>query len=268
MATATMALKRFDKATVVAFGCVILLLAVGALIEPNFISLDYLLQQLQVASFLGVVASGSMLVILLGHIDLSIPWTIAIGGMMATAASGFLGPTLGVPLALPFGRLPLLEHRGLDPAHGLLFRNTRVGNPVQMARQQLRLVLRGEVSVAWDPDVVVVGDQIEDVLLQIRAGATDPVHLLVADQLREREPELGGTHRAGDGQEHLAAGIEQLPPPVRRFDDRRGVEVPEMVAQVIRNGTGHGDTITPVPIGIQPPTPLNPSPLTSLRLTS
>jgi len=34
-----------------------------------------LLQQLVVASFLGVVASGAMVVILLGHIDLSIPWS-------------------------------------------------------------------------------------------------------------------------------------------------------------------------------------------------
>jgi ribose transport system permease protein len=105
MAAMTMTLKRFDKATAIAFGCVILLLAVGAIAEPNFLSYDYLIQQLQVASFLGVVASGSMLVILLGHIDLSIPWTIAIGGMMATAASSFLGPTLGVPLAIPFGVL-------------------------------------------------------------------------------------------------------------------------------------------------------------------
>lgn len=105
MAATAMALKRLDKATVIAFACVALLLAVGAIAEPNFLSADYLLQQLQVASFLGVIASGSMLVILLGHIDLSIPWTISIGGMMATAAAGFLGPELGVPLAIPFGIL-------------------------------------------------------------------------------------------------------------------------------------------------------------------
>ena len=54
------------------------------------------MQQLQIASFLGVIATGVMLVILLGHIDLSIPWTIGIGGMMATAATGFFGPTRAV----------------------------------------------------------------------------------------------------------------------------------------------------------------------------
>ena len=100
-----MAAMRVDKATLVAFGCIFLLLGAGALIEPNFLSVDYLVQQLQTASFLGVIATGVMLVILLGHIDLSIPWTIAIGGMMATGATGFLGTRLGVPLAIPFGIL-------------------------------------------------------------------------------------------------------------------------------------------------------------------
>ena len=97
---ATMVMKQLDKATMIAFGCSILLLAVGAIAQPNFISFDYLLQQLQTASFLGIIATGMMLVILLGHIDLSVPWTIGIGGMMATAATGFFGETLG-PTAAP-----------------------------------------------------------------------------------------------------------------------------------------------------------------------
>jgi ribose transport system permease protein len=100
---ATMVMKQLDKATMIAFGCSILLIAIGAIAEPNFISSDYLLQQLQTASFLGIIATGVMLVILLGHIDLSIPWTIGIGGMMATAATGFFGETLGPLLAIPFG---------------------------------------------------------------------------------------------------------------------------------------------------------------------
>jgi ribose transport system permease protein len=95
-------LNRLDRATTIAFGCILLLLATGAIIEPSFLTSDYLLQQLQTASFLGVIATGVMLVILLGHIDLSIPWTISIGGMMATAATGFFGESLGSLLAIPF----------------------------------------------------------------------------------------------------------------------------------------------------------------------
>src|SRR5438128_2621788 len=66
----------------------------------NFLSLDYLLHQLQVASFLGVIATGAMLVILLGHIDLSIPWVVTTGGMMSTAAAGHGG--MAGALAIPF----------------------------------------------------------------------------------------------------------------------------------------------------------------------
>jgi len=42
-----------------------------------------------------------MIVILLGQIDLSVPWVVAVGGMMATAATGW-GP-LGIALAIPVG---------------------------------------------------------------------------------------------------------------------------------------------------------------------
>ncbi|MEX1180546.1 MAG: ABC transporter permease [Cucumibacter sp.] len=96
-------LNQFDRATIIAFACIVVLLLIGALAEPAFLSPKYLVQQLHTASFLGVVATGAMLIIVLGHIDLSIPWTIALGGMMATGAVGILGPELGVVLAVPFG---------------------------------------------------------------------------------------------------------------------------------------------------------------------
>jgi ribose transport system permease protein len=54
-----------------------------------------------VASFLGVIATGMMIVILLGQIDLSVPWVVAVGGMMSTAATGW-GPT-GEIISIPFG---------------------------------------------------------------------------------------------------------------------------------------------------------------------
>lgn len=97
------ALRRADPAVLVAFGCIILLLVVGSLYSRSFLSPEYLLQQLKVASFLGVIASGMMLVILLGQIDLSVPWTVTAGAMMACAAAAF-GPFGGV-LAIPFGIL-------------------------------------------------------------------------------------------------------------------------------------------------------------------
>jgi ribose transport system permease protein len=93
-----------DKPVLIAFGFIVVLLLAGSIYDPNFLSLTYLLQQLQVASFLGIIASGVMLVILLGHIDLSIPWVVTVGGMMATASAGWWGD-VGVAIALPFGVL-------------------------------------------------------------------------------------------------------------------------------------------------------------------
>jgi ribose transport system permease protein len=94
-------LRRMDPAIAAAFCCIVALLLVGSLYSSSFLSPEYLLQQLKVASFLGVIATGAMLVILLGQIDLSVPWVVAVGGMMSTAATGW-GPA-GQALAIPFG---------------------------------------------------------------------------------------------------------------------------------------------------------------------
>jgi ribose transport system permease protein len=96
-------MRRIDAAVATAFACIILLLFFGSLYSTSFISPEYLLQQLKVASFLGVIATGTMIVILLGQIDLSVPWVVAVGGMMSTAATGW-GPA-GEAIAIPFGIL-------------------------------------------------------------------------------------------------------------------------------------------------------------------
>src|SRR3954451_24769274 len=97
----TLALSADNRPIAIASGFILVILALGTVytlaIQGNasFHSPTYLLQQLQVGSFLGVVAAGMMLVILMGHIDLSVPWTLAAGAMMATAVGG--------PLAIPVG---------------------------------------------------------------------------------------------------------------------------------------------------------------------
>jgi ribose transport system permease protein len=101
IATAQALIRRADPAIATAFGCILLLLLLGSLYSRSFMSPEYLLQQLKVASFLGVIATGMMIVILLGQIDLSVPWVVAVGGMMSTAATGW-GPA-GELLAIPFG---------------------------------------------------------------------------------------------------------------------------------------------------------------------
>src|SRR5688500_18321705 len=96
-------LRHLDLDVATAFACILLLLLVGSLYSPSFLSPEYLLQQLKVASFLGVIATGMMIVILLGQIDLSVPWVVAVGAMMSSAAAAH--GTAGVILAIPFGIL-------------------------------------------------------------------------------------------------------------------------------------------------------------------
>lgn len=98
-------LRRFDPAVLTAFGCIVLLLVIGSFINENFLSPDYLLQQLQVGAFLALISTGMMMVILLGQIDLSVPWIITVGGMMSTAAAGWgdLGATFAIPVGILCG---------------------------------------------------------------------------------------------------------------------------------------------------------------------
>ena len=94
-------LRRLDPAVTIAFACILLLLLAGSIYSRNFLSPEYLLQQLKVAAFLGVIASGMMLVILLGQIDLSLPWVVTVGAMMSSAIAGYGG--MGSILSVPFG---------------------------------------------------------------------------------------------------------------------------------------------------------------------
>ena len=93
--------KEDDRPILYASLFIVVILAVGTAYtlstqgRATLLAPAYLLQQLQVGAFLGVVAAGMMLVILMGHIDLSVPWTIAAAAMMATAVGG--------PAAIPVG---------------------------------------------------------------------------------------------------------------------------------------------------------------------
>jgi ribose transport system permease protein len=100
-----MTLSSQDKPIVIASGFLLVILAVGTaytlwtqgtvpLLTPT-----YLLQQFQIGSYLGICAAGLMVVILLGHIDLSIPWTLTAAAMTATAVGG----PMAIPAALGVG---------------------------------------------------------------------------------------------------------------------------------------------------------------------
>lgn len=94
-----------EKSTWYTLASICLILIVGSISTLytqgtlSFLNPLYILQQLQIASFLGVAATGMMVVILLGHIDLSLPWIIATSAMLATAVGGWMA----LPCALLVG---------------------------------------------------------------------------------------------------------------------------------------------------------------------
>ncbi|MBG6158222.1 ribose transport system permease protein [Labrenzia sp. EL_159] len=85
-----------------------LLIIAGSFFFPQILTFDYLTQQLQIAAFLGLLATGATIVILLGHIDLSVPWVLTGAAILSTALVGSGDPlltALAVPAALVFGAL-------------------------------------------------------------------------------------------------------------------------------------------------------------------
>jgi hypothetical protein len=67
--------------------------------------------------------------------------------------------------------------------------------------------------------------EVEDVFLEVGAGAADGVDLALPDHLGQRDAELRRAHRAGERQEHHAALIEMAGPGFGRVPHGGGVEV-------------------------------------------
>ncbi|MDB5359540.1 MAG: sugar transporter permease protein [Rhodospirillales bacterium] len=156
-------LRSIDPAIATAFACIVALLLVGSLYSSNFLSADYLLQQIQVGSFLAMAATGMMIVVLLGQIDLSVPWVMTVGAMMSTAAAGW-GPVgswcaipIGILCGMLFGlvngigvaylRVPsMIFTLGTNAvAQGLMIMRTGGAAPQDMATAAMRTLATGRV---------------------------------------------------------------------------------------------------------------------------
>jgi ribose transport system permease protein len=100
-------LKRVDRSVFILAAAIVVLLVGGSFYKSEFLTVHYMLQQLHVATFLGILATGAMVVILLGHIDLSMPWVLTVSAMMATAVSseGGWATAFAIPSGLAVGVL-------------------------------------------------------------------------------------------------------------------------------------------------------------------
>jgi len=106
---ASLALPRDMRPILISASFIVVILIAGTaytlsrfgsapLLQPT-----YLLQQLQIGSFLGIVAAGMMVVILISQIDLSVPWTLTAAAMMATAVGGAWALPIGLGVGLAVG---------------------------------------------------------------------------------------------------------------------------------------------------------------------
>lgn len=152
-----------SRPSVIASGFIVVILLVGTVYTlmtqgtAPLISPNYMLQQLQTGAFLGIVAAGMMMVILLGHIDLSIPWTLTAAAMMATTVGGDLAiPTaigVGVAVGLANGigvaylRIPsMIFTLGIDSVlRGLMVAHTGGFAPPDQATPLMRFLAADKV---------------------------------------------------------------------------------------------------------------------------
>lgn len=111
MTAITAGIRPDTKPILIAAGFILVILGVGTLYTlatqgaATLLSPAYLVQQLQTGAFLGLVAAGMMLVILIGHIDLSVAWTLAAAAMTATAVGGPWAVPAGLAVGLAVGLL-------------------------------------------------------------------------------------------------------------------------------------------------------------------
>jgi len=94
-------MKRFSidsRRALYAFAAAVSLFVIGELVHPGFLGLASVESILVIASFVGLVAAGQCFVILIGGIDLSVPWVLNAAAIVLTTTS--LGRNAGAPEAL------------------------------------------------------------------------------------------------------------------------------------------------------------------------
>lgn len=93
-----MGLSAEWRAVVIAFAAAVLLFLIGEALRPGFASRDSIVSILNIAFFVGLVGAGQMFVVLVGGIDLSVPWVLNAAAILLVATS--VGRNSLAPLAL------------------------------------------------------------------------------------------------------------------------------------------------------------------------
>ncbi len=98
-----LALGRDHRRVLYAICAAVLLFVVGEIVRPGFASAEGIKSVLVVASFVGFVAAGQMFVILIGGIDLSVPWVLNAAAILLVTTTGGANARLPLGLAATLG---------------------------------------------------------------------------------------------------------------------------------------------------------------------
>ena len=109
-----------------------------------------------------------------------------------------------------------------------------------MPVQQRLFVIRRQIPVIGDALVKVVGDKVENILLEIGAGANDAVDLVATDHLRQREAEFGRAHGAGKRDQHAPPAIQVRAIRIRRILEGGCIEMAEVLVNELGYRAGRG----------------------------
>ncbi len=140
-----------------------------------------------------------------------------------------------IAFALFVGGGPDFEHGFFHAAHRFAFGDAGVRHAVHVAVEQRQFVLGGKIAVARHALVIIVRDEIKNILLQIRAGASNQMNLVLPDHFGEREAEFRRAHCAAERDHHFAAGVEVRDVAFGGVHERRGVEMAVMVLDEFGN---------------------------------
>jgi ribose transport system permease protein len=95
--------SRDNRRVLYAILAAVLLFVVGQIVRPGFASAQGIESVLVVASFVGFVAAGQMFVILIGGIDLSVPWVLNAAAILLVTSTHGLNTRLAYGLIATLG---------------------------------------------------------------------------------------------------------------------------------------------------------------------
>ena len=98
-----MLVSREIRRVFYAFGAAVLLFGLGQIVRPGFASPASIEAVLLVASFVGLVAAGQTFVILIGGIDLSVPWILNAAAILLVTSSLGQNDRAGYAIVLTLG---------------------------------------------------------------------------------------------------------------------------------------------------------------------